>query len=69
MRGRHLEVGNEELGAYFRGKDDRYMKKGYASPLNSSPNLKNKAPMSKALPFTSSMTGSPLKGTHILMQR
>jgi len=43
MRGGPSEVGKVELGPYIRGKDDSCSKKGYTSPLNSSPTFKNQA--------------------------
>jgi len=39
MRGTHSEVGKVDLGPYLREKDDSCLKKGYTSPLNSSPHL------------------------------
>ncbi len=34
-------MGKVDLGSYFCEKDDRYLKKGYTSLLNSSLHLKN----------------------------
>lgn len=48
MGGAHSEVGKAGLGPYLRENDDSCLKKGYTSPLNSSPYLKNQAGLSRA---------------------
>jgi len=48
MKGGHSEVGKLDPGPYFRKKDDSYPKKGYTSPLNWHPHLKNPGGLSRA---------------------
>lgn len=41
MRGTDSEVGKGDLGPYLHERGDSCLKKGYISPLNSHPHLKN----------------------------